>query len=154
MGSRFWSDWSWKLRKERVIARFDPEDLTRGLHVYALDGRYMGEVEMIERGKFLSLEDAQSHARARKSYMNAVKKMEVAQRAMKTKELAALHASLDDPTTPDEPRSKVVRPMFNGSAARAVAQDEISEIDSDLSWFTAAHARGVELSVVGNEEED
>lgn len=153
MGSRFWSEWCWKLRGEKVIGRFDPEDLSSGLHVYALDGQYLGHAEMIEKGKFLSLDDAQSHARSRKQYMNAVKRMETAQRSMTTKELAASHASIDAPTPTDEPRSKVVRPVFNGSAAQAVAVEDVEEVDSDLSWFRKAHAEGVKLSIVKDEED-
>lgn len=153
-GSRFWSDWCWKLRGEKVTARFDPEDLTRGLHVYAMSGEYLGEAAILERGQFLSLDDAQAHARARTQFMKSVKAMERAQRKMTAAELAARHAELDAPE-PSEHRAKVVRPVFEGNTARALDIEDAAETVEDLNWFRDAHARGLkhELTVVRNEED-
>ena len=57
----------------KVVARFDPQRMHDGIHVYTLDGRYICHAAAIETAGFNSSEDAREHTRARKHWMNGAK---------------------------------------------------------------------------------
>lgn len=42
LGGEYWSDWMSEYAGQRVVARFDPEDLHAGVYVYGLDGGFLG----------------------------------------------------------------------------------------------------------------
>ncbi|MEM9063824.1 MAG: transposase domain-containing protein, partial [Pseudomonadota bacterium] len=115
----YWSpEISPRIAGTAVAARFDPENLHDGLHVYALDGRYLGHMPAFEKTGFLSLEGAQSHARARTQFMKAEREKAVAARAMDT---IALQNALRDAGAPTEGKPtapKVVTADFGRGRSR------------------------------------
>ena len=104
-------DWMSQEAGTKIIARFDPEDLHSGLHIYATTGEYMGFAECQQKVGFFDLEGARSTARRR------------SQIAKTQKKLAELHAPIapaqlgedmnagrkEDPATIE---AKVVSPIF------------------------------------------
>ncbi|MGS4945171.1 transposase domain-containing protein [Meridianimarinicoccus sp. RP-17] len=111
MDNRYWSDWMHGIAGERVIARFDPADLWSGLHVYALDGAYLGLAACHERGGFFDLDEARLHNSARKRWMSAEKAAAKAHKRLRTVELgAALDASAPAPA--EIPEAKLIKPEF------------------------------------------
>lgn len=62
-GGEYWSDWMSEIAGQRVIARFDPEDLHAGLYIYALDGAYLGYAAPKLMTPFYDLASAQAHAK-------------------------------------------------------------------------------------------
>lgn len=61
--NKYWSDWMNEYAGQKVIARFDPEDLHSGAYIYALTGEFMGYAKCEEKIGFFSLEGAQETAR-------------------------------------------------------------------------------------------
>ena len=63
LGGEYWSDWMSEIAGQRVVARFDPEDLHAGLYVYGLDGAFLGYAEAKVKAPFYDLASAQAHAK-------------------------------------------------------------------------------------------
>lgn len=63
LGGEYWSDWMSEVAGARVIVRFDPEDLHAGVHVYGLDGGFLGFAEAKVKTPFYDLASAQAHAK-------------------------------------------------------------------------------------------
>lgn len=126
-GNRFWSEFLTALRGTRVSVRFDPQALQNDLHVYALDGRYLGAARCIEAIGFDNADAAREHARARNAWMRGQRMQLDAERKMTIQQVAAL---LPD-TGPAQPLPdrKIVRPVFGNTALapREAALPEQSE---------------------------
>jgi hypothetical protein len=88
-GSRYWSEWMYRIAGERVVARFDADDLVAGLEVYDLGGRYLGHAECREAAPFLSVEAARDHNRKRGAWVKAQKAEARAARELSAAEIAA-----------------------------------------------------------------
>jgi hypothetical protein len=88
-GSRYWSEWMYRIAGERVVARFDADDLAAGLEVYDLKGRYLGHAECREEAPFLSVDHARDHNRKRGAWVKAQKAEAVAARELSAAEIAA-----------------------------------------------------------------
>ncbi len=127
-GNEFWSDWMHEIAGEKIVARFDPADFRTGLHVYALDGRYLGHAEMKVAGGFFDLEEARNHAAARRKFVKAEAAAADAARKLRVTELGDyLDAASAPGTEASAPENKVVRPAaFRKSkpAAPAAASRE------------------------------
>jgi putative transposase len=124
-GNRYWASFLTNLRGTRVSIRFDPQRLQDDLHVYALDGRYLGAAPCIEAAGFDDVEKAREHARARKSWMRAQKQMLDAERRMSIAEVAAM---LPTDASPAPPERRVVR-LVAGTAALKPREEELPEQD-------------------------
>lgn len=105
--AEYWSDWMNEYAGQKVVARFDPEDLNGGLHLYALGGEYLGFAETKVKTPFFDLAGAREAAaqdrrrkKAYKAYLDAARPVDVAQVA------AALNA-IDRPES-QAMESKVV----------------------------------------------
>lgn len=81
-GNVYHSDWMSQMPRAEVVARFDPEDLHRGLEVYAKNGEYLGFAECKQASEFFDIASARTQARRDRS----IKKAE--------KALAKLHAPI------------------------------------------------------------
>lgn len=128
-GSEFWSDWMHQIAGEKIVARFDPADFRTGLHLYALDGRYLGHAEMKVAGAFFDLEEARNHAAARRKFVKAEAAAADAARKLRVSELGGyLDAAAATPDERDAPAAKVVRPVF---AKPKVAKPRQPDLQSD-----------------------
>ncbi|MEM8554002.1 MAG: transposase domain-containing protein [Pseudomonadota bacterium] len=104
--NRYWADWMHTLRGQRVTVRFDPADLWAGIHIYALDGRYLGEAECQMRAGFFDLDEAKLISKTRQSWMA---KEKAAAKAHKKYTAAQLGEGLDAAAAPaaKPPEAKV-----------------------------------------------
>lgn len=131
MKNEYWSPWMSTLAGQRVVARFDPENLTEPLHIYALDGAYLGQAECRDAGGFFDLEEARQLAQAKAAWRKAERAAAAAVERMKVTEISSrLDAASSTPSAPAE--AKVVRPIFR-SAVPAEPQprpEEEAEIAS------------------------
>lgn len=110
-GNEYWSDWMHPHAGERVIVRFDPENLWDGLHIYALDGKYLGFAECKAKAGFLDMHESKSLARARTQFMKAEKNALEAARSLSTAELGQkLDVATPAPVAPVV--ATVVKPVF------------------------------------------
>ena len=73
----------------KLVARFDPQHLHDGAHVYTLDGRYICHATPTSRAGFYDSEAAKAHNRARNQHRKAAKAQLDAERTMTALELAA-----------------------------------------------------------------
>lgn len=85
---------------EKIIARFDPEDLHAGVFVYSLAGAFMGPAECREKVGFFDLVGAKLHARVQRQRRAAEKKLLEVMRPMSVGDLAAELNTLAKPATP------------------------------------------------------
>lgn len=87
--TEYWSEWMYRIAGEKVVARFDADDLTAGLEVYDLAGRYLGHAKCLKDAKFRDIEAARDHNRKRKTWMRAQRDEAKAAREFSAAEVAA-----------------------------------------------------------------
>lgn len=71
----YWSDWMNEFVGQKVVARFDPEDLHAGLFIYSLTGEFLGPAECREKVGFFDLVGAKTAARLKRQRRSAEKKL-------------------------------------------------------------------------------
>jgi len=100
--TEYWSEWMYRIAGEKVVARFDADNLAGGIEVYDLKGRYLGHAKCLEDAKFIDVDAARDHARKRGAWARAQKEEARAAREYSASDLAArLRGSGAVP--PDEP---------------------------------------------------
>ncbi|MBL4750506.1 MAG: Mu transposase C-terminal domain-containing protein [Amylibacter sp.] len=109
--NRYWSDWMAECAGQKVIVRFDPEDLHAGVYLYALSGEFMGYAECKEKSGFFSLEDAQETARQKSKFKRMHRKLLKETRPMGVDQIAAELDALPR-TLPAMVEAKVVSAPF------------------------------------------
>jgi hypothetical protein len=108
---RYWSEDLGALKRQKVVVRFDPADLSRPVYVYSLDGRYLAQAPRVIQGSFENVADARKINKARRDYNKATKAQADAVSRMSPSQLAAaLKAQV--PTAPVAPDSNVIAPAF------------------------------------------
>lgn len=128
--NRYWSPAVSAYAGQKLVVRFDPQQLHEAVHVYTLDGRYIGQAECTSRAGFNDSQAAREHGRARRQFRRATQDQLAAQRRMSVAEAAAL---LPEVKEEDQlPHPKVVRPYrppaaSKGNAALAVDDEEMEE---------------------------
>jgi hypothetical protein len=129
MGNRFHAPFLHEHRAEKVVVRFDPQRLQADLHVYGLDGAYLGAAPCVEAVGFNDIEAARAHAQARKAWMRGVKMQAEAEKRLSIGDVAAM---LPAGQRPDPVEARVVRPVFPGKPQPAPAFYEESEDDARM----------------------
>lgn len=120
-GNRYWFEALPELRGHPLVVRFDPQDLHSGVHVYRLDGSYVGWADCLAAKGYADVEAGREHARARKAYLRAQREMLEAHRKLRIEQVADLMAApLAEPLALE---SKIVRPSF-GSADPLMGRPE------------------------------
>ena len=144
MGNVFWSEALLAHRGDKLIVRFDPQNLLADLHVYRLDDSYIGAVPVYEAAGFDNVDAARQHNRERNSWLKAKRLQQEIERKWSVGQVAALLPRTEEP----EPvEARVVRPMFNvnGNAAMKVVPQ--AEVEQREDAFFSAFRGG--LTVVG-----
>ncbi|QQQ19705.1 Mu transposase C-terminal domain-containing protein [Brevundimonas vitis] len=105
----YWSPAMSALAGQRVIVRFDPDDLHSEVHVYSLNNAYLASAPLQERTGFLDVAAAGRRARQEGELRRNTKRQTELLGLMQGEKLAALLAS--DPKGPMPVSPKVVRPV-------------------------------------------
>lgn len=114
--NKYWSDWMNEFAGQKVVARFDPEDLHAGIHIYALDGAFMGFAACEEKSEFFNLTSAKDTARRKASIRRAEKRLLEQHRTIPISQIAAdMNGIAQTPTAAIE--AKVVQPVFGKKTA-------------------------------------
>lgn len=113
-GNRYWTEALSSHAGRKVVLRFDPMSLHTGVHVYALDGAYIGYADCIASVGFADTNAAREHAQAKKHYRKAAKQMLAAERRM---DAAGVAAQLPTELPAELPAAAVIAPVF-GTRAR------------------------------------
>lgn len=156
MGNRYWGAFLEQFRGQKVTVRFDPQRLHDDLHVYRLDGAYLGAAKCIERVGFADQDAARESARDRNSFIKATKAALAAERKLSIADVAALMPEPETPAGP--PATRVVRLVRVAGAAQPMqAEEEEGSQDAvfeALSRMNATRRGGVHLRVVDPETTD
>jgi hypothetical protein len=125
-----------------VAARFDPDQLHDGLHVYRLDGGYLGHAPVIEAVGFDNADAAREHGRQRRRWLNAQRDMLDAERRMSPAQVAALVPMASGPAPQSATVLQLPRPVLDlkRSPSRAVTQDQEARRDALVTEFRQAAA--------------
>lgn len=128
-GNRFWSEFLVPHRGRRLVIRFDPQALQEDLHVYALDGAYLGAAPCVEAVGFADADAARAHAAKRKAWLRGQREMLEAERSMSIDQVAAMLP--DAAEEPPAPEPTVIRPLFRGTAALKPIENHEEEESSE-----------------------
>jgi transposase InsO family protein len=111
--NRYWAPPMIEWAGKSVVARFDPQRLHEGVHVYTADGRYICFAECHAPVGFNDANAAREHARDRRSFMKAQQQILDSERRMDIRE-AAKHLSREARPAAELsiPAPKVVRGHF------------------------------------------
>ncbi len=136
-GNEYWSEFLLRHMGQQVTVRFDPARLHEPLHVYTLDGRYLGEAQVWEASGFDSSEAASKTARLNKKVLRAVRDQADALALMPARDLAKIMPKIPEP---DLPSPGIVQ-LFTGNAVPKPmpiehAEEEVDEITRILTGWT------------------
>jgi len=159
-GNRYWSPWMNELAGQKVVARFDPEDLHAGCYLYTLQGEFLGPAACSAKIGFFDIASAKAHARWQSQVKTAERKLLKALRPVSVEqyaqELAAIHKAetplveakvvemvpararkalverpVPVPDTADEARLNVFRANFTKAPAKPAIVEETA---ADRFW--------------------
>lgn len=131
-GNVYYSEATAALAGQRVVLRFDPENLRQSVFIYASDGRYIGEAQCRLPVGFADADAAREHNRLRRANLRRHKQIVRAEKTMSELQLAAMLPKSPDP----EPVSaRVVRLVkLRIEPPRSVDPDEEMIDESELNW--------------------
>ncbi len=120
LSNRYWSSELFEFAARMVAARFDPQRLHEGVHVYTADGRYIGFAECDRAAGFNDRDAARERSRARNIFARNAKAMHQAQVRMDALDVGKALAGKSDGTIPAPavPRRSVIRPSFSDPLER------------------------------------
>lgn len=154
-GNQYWSEAMSRLAGQRVVVRFDPDNLHSEVHVYGLDGAYLTSAALQARTGFLDAQAAGVRARQEAALKKATKAKAAALQLLTAAQLADMMPDL--PEGEDEtPEPTVIRPVrVRGNAllktapAVAVAPEPTPETEDITDrWARAAERMSPQLRVV------
>jgi putative transposase len=128
-GNEYWSDWMNEYSGQKVVVRFDPEDLHAGVHIYAMTGAFMGFAECKAKAGFFDLTSAKDHARQKSAVKRTERKLRDQLRPMKVAQIAVELDALERPA-PVNLEAKVVQPDFGKRRASKPLVERPSYEDS------------------------
>lgn len=143
-GNFYHSDWMSLRAGEKVVARFDPEDLHSGLHVYDADGGYLGFAECRQAIGFFDLVGAKEEARRNARIRRAAKALAAAHATVTPETLGQALDALA-PEAPAEIAAKVVAPEFGREKARLPGNRPRYEAPDDPEIEAAREAMILEM---------
>ena len=122
-GNRYWAEFLIGLSGQKVAVRFDPEALHEPLHVYALDGSYLGAADCVDNAGFADQAAARAHTRARRDWLRAQQTQLDAERRMGLVDRATPIPDI----APEAPAAQVVRPVFGNLALKSEPRADARE---------------------------
>ena len=137
MKNRYWGEFLNDFMGQKLVVRFDPQNLHLGLHVYRLDGSYLGFADVIEATGFNDVNAARDHGRKRKAMIKGWKMALEAERSLSPDQVAAHIPAMGEAP---QMEAKVVK-MFGADASlmakpKAVEQKlSKEEIDAAQSVY-------------------
>ncbi len=120
---------------QKVVIRFDPEQLHESVHCYQLNGQYIGPAECIQAAGFGDAAAGREWNRQRRKQISAIKEAAQAEARMSTVEAVEyLPEPEPDPEGESEPQTNVVRGAWPQKAvagsdvpAQAAEEDDIEQ---------------------------
>lgn len=137
--NQYFAPWLGEFAGQRLVIRFDPTDLwTPGLFAYDLDGAFLGHVPCKAKTGYSDLAEARAHEKARREFINAVKKVAKAEVKLTALELGQDLLAIPGPDM-QAVEEKVVRPVFAKTAElRAQPEREETAMDREVAKVVTA----------------
>ena len=98
---RYWTEALTEFKGRKLTVYYDPEDLSRSVSVYTLDGRYVARAEHLANTGFADTAAAREWQRNKARKLKAQKKAARAEKRMKDLEVAAAYPEAEEGTPPD-----------------------------------------------------
>lgn len=133
-GNRYWSEACGRLHGQRVTVRFDPDDLTKPVHLYDLAGRYLCSAPLFGDEKFLTREGAVQRQKLEADARRKVREGIEAEGLLRPSEVAALQVGAP---VPEPTRAGAVRMMKTTTELKSAAQPQPQARASQARAFTA-----------------
>lgn len=95
--NRYRADGLERYMGRKLMAHFDPDDLSSGIHLYTLDGRYVMAAEHQPTSAFNSLEDGRHHQKLKARLLKSHKATAATQKRMDDHASAAIYSSAKKP---------------------------------------------------------
>lgn len=130
-GNRYWTPALTAYAGQNITARFDPENLFAGIHVYDFKDRLIAEAPCVEDSGFYSVSAARIQSKTRNAYLKAAKDMKDLHAKLTPTELGDLYQEVE-PIAPESKapiRTKVTR-LATGSNLAHKISDETDEEQS------------------------
>ena len=135
-------DYAARFRGQKIVVRFDENDMAAPVYVEGLDGAKIVEAApRLEAGAFNSTAQASEHGRAKKRHARAAKEQLKQERAMDA--ALAAEAATHEPTpgaTTAVAAPKVVTADFGSKAHQAKREPEAAPVERDPSKVAAVRA--------------
>lgn len=122
----------WGHEGEKVILRFEPEDLHSPVHVYTTNNVYICEAPCIAAVGFMNAEAAKEIGRRKAKLLKRARTLATDQRLLDSAALAAKRPELDDADDASGFHEKVIAPVF-GSLALQLHPDRAAPDADELS---------------------
>lgn len=121
--NRYFSERLLGIKPNKIVVRFDPQNLHQNVLCYTLDGRFICEAICIEKTGFGDTQAAREHKRKRNQFVKSIKEAAKAEKRMSALEAAEL---MPETVPPEPPESRVVeiyRPAGNTLRRQIVEED-------------------------------
>jgi len=145
LANRYWSPHLFDYAGKLVAARFDPQRLHAGVHVYTADGRYICFADCDRPAGFNDQLAARERARARNTFTRNAKAMRASEVRMDTLDAAKALAGSAAPTipAPAAPARSVIRGEFRTPIEPPIqlsAADEVRLAEIEAGTYRAKPA--------------
>lgn len=130
--NRYFAPWMTQMPGMRVVGRFDADALHDDMHVYTLDGRYLGAAECQHAVGFNSIAAARDFARKRRALLRAHRDMAELELRMTLEEAAAQLPKIEKAAPPPETKVVQMLPRIGNTALKARPE----ELPDDLPEAT------------------
>ncbi|ATA26613.1 DDE endonuclease [Brenneria goodwinii] len=124
--NRYFNERLLGLKPNKVVVRFDPQNLHQSVLCYTLDGRFICEATCIEKTGFGDTQAAREHKRNRTQFVKRTKEAAQAARRMSALEAAELMPDTVPPAPPESRVVEILRPAGN-TMQRHLVEEEIDE---------------------------
>lgn len=111
--NRYWAEFLTEYVGRKLMLRFDPQALHAGVHVYRLDGAYLGAAACVDDTGFADTSAGRAHERIRRAFLKHTREAARLQQRFSLDEMARMLPKVE-PAAPAAP--KVVRPLFGRTA--------------------------------------
>ncbi|MBI1262979.1 MAG: hypothetical protein GC184_14775 [Rhizobiales bacterium] len=148
-GNRYWSELLLEHMGKPLSARFDPDDLQAGIHLYRLDGVYLGFAECVEAVGFADTTAAREHASKRNAFRKAIKTAANLELQLSNDDLLRLLPDIEEAPVPD---SKLTRLVTVGNLAAKASAAAGADAAAETIEFEQNFEAGLRLLQGGRDE--
>lgn len=134
--NRYFSERLLGVKPNKIVVRFDPQNLHQSVLCYTLDGRFICEATCIERTGFGDTQAAREHNRNRTQFVKRTKEAAAAAKRMSALEAAELMPETVPPAPPESRVVEMLRPVGN-TLRRQIVEEQIEEDESEEAFSNA-----------------